>query len=70
MQRRSAGLPIAIATPVRATQRFHQQLGDIDQAIADLHQAAACFCNQGHMRAYRQTLALLKRLQFPPSLVG
>ena len=43
------------------------QMGYLQAAFADLRKGAECFCGQGQMVAYQQTLNLIKKLQQSPS---
>lgn len=47
-----------------------QQLGDDAGAIASLHHAAQCFCDQGAMVAYHHTLDLIDQMQRGRSALG
>ncbi|NEQ22065.1 MAG: tetratricopeptide repeat protein, partial [Microcoleus sp. SIO2G3] len=41
------------------------QIGYQQAAFEDLYRAAKCFCDQGQIRAYRQTLNLIQKLRQP-----
>lgn len=49
---------------------IRHERGNRQEAIADLRQAADCFCDQGLMMAYRQTLDLLYKLQGSEVAIG
>lgn len=49
---------------------IQQQRGDIAAALVDLEQAAACFCQQGAMQVYQQTLNLIEKLRSSRQAIG